>query len=122
MKKLTGRTNASNFFNNLDYAERFTSTLQTQNVYILALKSRILLSAKNATVAGNRVFVVVGAIPRGSAYLDKDTRQAVGNLLARIHRDGGHYVAEHGLLKASEDAETIVVDLQAQKPNEESKK
>ena len=26
------------------------------------------------------------------------------NLLAIIHRDGGHYVAEHGLEKATEDA------------------
>ena len=30
------------------------------------------------------------------------------NLLARIHRDGGHYVEQHGLDKASADAETIV--------------
>lgn len=29
------------------------------------------------------------------------------NLLARIHRDGGHYIATHGLEKALEDAHTI---------------
>lgn len=34
-------------------------------------------------------------------------------LLARIHRDGGHYVAQHGLDKAVEDADRIVSDLLA---------
>lgn len=32
-------------------------------------------------------------------------------LLARIHRDGGHYVAQHGLNKAVEDADRIVSNL-----------
>jgi hypothetical protein len=31
------------------------------------------------------------------------------NLLARIHRDGGHYIEQHGLDKALEDAEAKVV-------------
>ena len=31
------------------------------------------------------------------------------NLLALIHRDGGHYVEEHGLDKALEDADSRVV-------------
>jgi hypothetical protein len=31
------------------------------------------------------------------------------NLLARIHRDGGHYVERHGLDKALEDADAKVV-------------
>jgi len=33
------------------------------------------------------------------------------NLLAIIHRDGGHYVAEHGLEKATEDAINKVANL-----------
>ena len=32
----------------------------------------------------------------------------LGNLLAIIHRDGGHYESEHGTEKACEDAETAV--------------
>jgi hypothetical protein len=36
--------------------------------------------------------------------------QFVGNLLARIHRDGGHYIEEHGLAKAMEDADAKVVE------------
>lgn len=35
------------------------------------------------------------------------------NLLARIHGDGGHYLAEHGLEKAVADAHIRVADLQA---------
>ncbi len=33
------------------------------------------------------------------------------NILARIHRDGGHYVAAHRLSKAIEDADRIVAEL-----------
>lgn len=33
------------------------------------------------------------------------------NLLARIHRDGGHYVEEHGVAKAVADADVIVAKL-----------
>lgn len=36
--------------------------------------------------------------------------EAIFNLLAIIRRDGGHYVAEHGILKACADAERIVTD------------
>lgn len=37
------------------------------------------------------------------------------NLLARIHRDGGHYTEKHGIAKASEDAEQIVVAMRAER-------
>jgi hypothetical protein len=37
-----------------------------------------------------------------------DIDHALKNLLAIIHCDGGHYTAEHGLLKAIEDAEKKV--------------
>lgn len=37
-----------------------------------------------------------------------DIIEAIGNLLAVIHRDGGHYEAEHGILKACADAEQVV--------------
>ena len=36
-------------------------------------------------------------------------RTELGNLLAVIHRDGGHYQSEHGTEKASKDAQEIVV-------------
>lgn len=35
------------------------------------------------------------------------------NLLARIHRDGGHYVATHGITKACIEADRIVSELNA---------
>lgn len=37
-------------------------------------------------------------------------RELLGNLLARIHGDGGHYVEEHGWEQACEDAEQLVVE------------
>lgn len=33
------------------------------------------------------------------------------NLLARIHRDGGHYADRHGLTKAVADADLVVAEL-----------
>lgn len=36
--------------------------------------------------------------------ISKDTEQAMGDLLAVIHRDGGHYIETHGWKKACEDA------------------
>ena len=37
--------------------------------------------------------------------------QSFGNVLAVIHRDGGHYITQHGHKKASEDAIEIVTKL-----------
>lgn len=34
--------------------------------------------------------------------------QQLGNLLARIHRDGGHYIDAYGWQRACEDADIIV--------------
>lgn len=42
--------------------------------------------------------------------LEKQVQQA-GNLLAIIHRDGGHYITEHGWEKACEDAEAVYFKL-----------
>jgi hypothetical protein len=38
----------------------------------------------------------------------KRERHHIYDLLARIHRDGGQYTAEHGVEKACEDAESQV--------------
>ena len=37
--------------------------------------------------------------------------QHAGNLLAVMHRDGGHYISEHGFEKACKDAEQVRHDL-----------
>lgn len=39
------------------------------------------------------------------------THNTLANLLARIHRDGGHYMTQHGAEKAAEDADQIVAEL-----------
>ena len=43
----------------------------------------------------------------------QSTDQRLLNLLCRIHRDGGHYIAEHGLDKAVEDADIRVAEQNA---------
>ena len=49
-----------------------------------------------------------------AAVLDaRPTDQRLLNLLCRIHRDGGHYIAEHGLDKAVEDADIRVAEQNA---------
>lgn len=44
-----------------------------------------------------------------------EAEKALGNLLAVIHRDGGHYQAEHGTEKAAKDAEAVVLADRARK-------
>lgn len=40
--------------------------------------------------------------------------QLLANLLAVIHRDGGHYQHEHGSFKATYDAIEVVYDLRTE--------
>lgn len=49
------------------------------------------------------------------AFAERSTvARALGNLLAVIHRDGGHYQAEHGSEKAAKDAEALWCELAEQ--------
>ncbi len=41
----------------------------------------------------------------------KSKEQMFGNVLAVVHRDGGHYISNHGWKKACEDAEIIICDM-----------
>jgi hypothetical protein len=43
----------------------------------------------------------------------EDAEVHLGNLLARIHRDGGHYQAQHGTFKAVGEAEIAWYELMA---------
>ena len=47
--------------------------------------------------------------------MKQDVYEDLLNLLAVIHRDGGHYVNDHGLKKAIEDAIKIIEMLQKDK-------
>ena len=44
-----------------------------------------------------------------------ELRAELQNLLAVIHRDGGHYTAEHGLEKSVQDAMRLVPELRAER-------
>ena len=46
-----------------------------------------------------------------------DWNQELANLLCRIHRDGGHYIAEHGWRKAIDDADLKVANMNAESDN-----
>ena len=48
--------------------------------------------------------------------------QQAGNVLARIHGDGGHYITQHGWEKACVDADAVVCRLQAQLAASEEKR
>jgi len=47
-------------------------------------------------------------IIRGRLWERQDYKHKLGNLLAVIHRDGGHYETQYGLNSACKDAESIV--------------
>ena len=44
----------------------------------------------------------------------KEENQSFGNVLAVIHKDGGHYITNHGYEKASKDAIQIVLELRGE--------
>ncbi len=44
----------------------------------------------------------------------KRENQSFGNVLAVIHRDGGHYISIHGAEKASKDAIKIIMETRTQ--------
>lgn len=48
--------------------------------------------------------------------VEQNAETHLSNLLTRIHRDGGHYEAEHGTDKAREDAGRIIAELYASTP------
>jgi len=52
---------------------------------------------------------VLGHYRTAREWVGLTDEQMLGNLLARIHRDGGHYQGTHGVKKACEDAEAKVV-------------
>jgi hypothetical protein len=46
-----------------------------------------------------------------SSIIEENYKNQLLNLLAVIHRDGGHYVGEHGVEKSVKDAMEIVSNL-----------
>lgn len=49
-------------------------------------------------------------------YALRASHDCVGELLAVIHGDGGHYLQKHGMEKACADAEQVVVGLRHNLP------
>jgi len=74
------------------------------------LIERLRESAKEIATSGHAGW---GNVCTDAANMLAADAQAISNLLARIHRDGGHYEAEHGVRKALADADLIVSKLNA---------
>lgn len=49
--------------------------------------------------------------PKKAGDADGEEAKMLGELLARIHRDGGQYIDQHGLVKAVADADLIVAGM-----------
>ncbi len=64
-------------------------------------------------IANAAIFEAAERLELQQHEIDKLTA-SLGSLLAVIHRDGGHYLAEHGVEKACADAEAIVVSLRSE--------
>lgn len=65
-------------------------------------------------------FACKGGMFSWNHFMSKNSNQhagkMLGDLLARIHGDGGHYAAEHGIEKAVADADRILAEWRAYKP------
>jgi hypothetical protein len=55
---------------------------------------------------------------RSGAAQEVSPEHILRNLLAVIHRDGGHYAAKHGLEKAGEDAQALVLKERSQEASQ----
>lgn len=89
--------------------------------YILAEKLDIknqLVHDRYWQVDSNKLYKLVSEIKGDSelwyGFFQKELKShleldnAVCELLATLHRDGGHYVEKHGIIKATLDAQSII--------------
>lgn len=82
-----------------------------QTLRTLVYQIEDLKPSKHKDNAENAIAILRNAFRK--AIDAAGAKQQLSNLLARIHRDGGHYEAEHGTDKAVDDADTIVANLNA---------
>jgi hypothetical protein len=80
----------------------------------------ILTAIEHNTVSANETWLVAIATKAfyagfAAGNMSGSSHKHLLSLLARVHRDGGHYVAEHGVDQAVFDADIIVADLHAAK-------
>jgi len=80
--------------------EATTPGLDTTNEAIAALRAALAAEPAQSVAQANNEYL----------------RAHLVNLLARIHRDGGHYLEEHGLEKAVADADQKVAVLNSELP------
>lgn len=103
MIELDEKALAEQTWRDLEMAADGTGDLEIARVTLPIAKVR-------AIVAERRVLSALEALPAG---VPDEPVAWLSSLLARIHRDGGHYEAEHGTAKACIDADAIIADLYA---------
>ena len=75
-------------------------------------KIRAAVYASHVDITLSDAIALTRAI-EAAAFEAQPTDRRLINLLCRIHRDGGHYITEHGLDKAVEDADIRVAEQNA---------
>lgn len=91
---------------------------ETPRTDISARAAAASLSGVGLFSAGFCRVLDMADLERENANLRRRAEEAerkLADLLARIHRDGGHHTAEHGLEKSIKDAHLIVADLHGDK-------
>ncbi len=86
--------------------------IQAQDAEIADLRAK--LAEAHAALLNAATPIVNISLSDDAAYWKARAEEAerkLGDLLARIHRDGGHYTGQHGMEKSVEDAHTIVATL-----------
>jgi regulator of replication initiation timing len=113
-----------------DYSKKLESSHESIVEENVALRAEVARLRATVDVAGTQNDTLRAEVDllnkrleeaRQQAYSGHDWNRLLGerdaalahlyDLLARIHRDGGHYVATHGLEKACADADLIVAML-----------
>lgn len=84
--------------------DKIEQLLLSECIYKVLMASGVVTSSDACDLSGAIEAAVLEA---------QSTDQRLLNLLCRIHRDGGHYIAEHGLDKAVEDADLRVAEQNA---------
>ena len=96
----------------LKNADAAAEMLRSQAAEIERLTS-CLFEMQNAakSLAAERDAAIAAAVAAERAEIErlKRERHHIYDLLARIHRDGGQYTADHGVEKSCDDAEAQVV-------------
>lgn len=103
-----------------------TSTTEAERLITEAMRLNGLLATferdvgRKTTIEAFNLLGSLALLLRASEEARVKAERERDDLLCRIHRDGGHYISEHGIEKACQDADVIVATLNVQKDEAET--